>query len=318
MSSPFALPRPGTESLRPVGGVSPLVRPLALDIIILTYALFTVTVVIAGAAAIPHAERVVMAHLAGLLVYALLRWGATDGIAFRFLFFLSLIGLVVGIFEGIGVILPYIHANDVAVMKADGILAQLDVRLFGSDPTTWFTPLLTPVTVTVLQICYTSYYFLFVIVVVVVLARHRYRSFLSWSAVITGCFFTTYLGYYFVPAYGPRIHNHYEVLLPHTDVSRAIYGAIDSLDLIRLNAFPSGHTAVTLVYLAILFHENRKAAWIFLPLVVGLVVATVALRYHYLVDVVAGILVAALWIPWGARAVFHFDHQRHAPDRPAG
>ena len=90
--------------------------------------------------------------------------------------------------------------------------------------------------------------------------------------------------------------------------SRPLQGRIESTaDLIHLNAFPSGHTAVTLVYLAILFVESRRLAWIFLPLVAGLIVATVALRYHYLIDVVAGVVVAAAWIFVGMPAVFRFD-----------
>lgn len=316
MPSPFELPRPKTESLKPIDGVSPLVRPLALDFIVLAYALFTVTVVVVFADRIPYAERVIMAHLGGLLVYALLRWGATDGVTLRFLFLLSLIGIVVGIFQGMASILPHVRAETIYNREADRMLSQLDVRIFGSDPTRWFEPLLTPFTVTVLQICYTSYFFLFGIVLVVMLGRRRYRSLLSWTAVIIGCFFTTYLGYYLVPAYGPRIYHDYAMALPHTAFSRGVYEAIDTLDLIELNAFPSGHTAVTLVYLAILFYEDRKVAWLFLPLVLGLVVATLALRYHYLVDVIAGILVAALWVPWGARLVFAFDNRGGALDPP--
>jgi len=309
MASLFAIPRPRTESLESVDGVSPLLRPISLDLIIVVYVLSTVTLVLAFADRIPHAERVVMSHLGGLLVYALLRWAATSGRLFRFLFLCSLIGLVIGIFEGIGSILPHLHAADIKAMKADSVLSQLDQRVFGGDPTKWFGPVLTPFTVTVLQICYTSYFFLSLVVMVVIVRKKGFQSLLSWLAVIIGCFFTTYIGYYLVPAYGPRVFNTYAEPLPHTGLSAGISAAIDSLDMIRLNAFPSGHVAVTLVYLAILFYESKRIAWICLPLVVGLVVATVALRYHYLIDIVAGVLVAALWIPWGARAVFSFDHR---------
>lgn len=309
MPSPYKLPRPRTESLAPVDGLSPVRRALSLDLIILVYVLATITIVLAQAELIPHAERVAIVHAAGLLVYALFRWGLTDGVFLRFLFFVSLAGLVIGIFQGMGHIIPHIHASAVADLRADAVLAGFDLRLFGSDPTTWFEPFLNPTTVLILQICYASYFFMAVVVMAVILLKRRYRSFLSWTAVIVGCFFTTYVGYYLAPAYGPRVFYEYQIPIPHTELSQWIYDLLDDLDLIKLNAFPSGHTAVTLVYQSILFYESRRIAWFFLPLTIGLIIATLALRYHYLVDVVAGMLVAGLWIPWGARMVFTFDHR---------
>ncbi len=305
----FTLPRPRTETLAPAGGASPLGRLTSLDVVVGVYVLATAAIVLLDFQQIPGAATIALLHLAGLVVYVLLRYGSTDGIVLRVLFVISLIALVLGIFEGMGAILPHLRADVVADRKADRWLAGADVSLFGSDPTRWFSPVLAPWSVLVLQICYASYFFIAPTVAFVLLWRGRYRSFLSWAAVIIGCFFTTYVGYYLVPAYGPRTFNHYTTPIPHHAVSRAIYDVIDSLDYIHLNAFPSGHTAVALVCLAALFYEARRLAWVFLPLVAGLIVATVALRYHYLVDVLAGILVAAIWIPWGARVAFVFDHR---------
>lgn len=309
MLAPFHIPRPQAETLKPVDGMSPVARALSLDLIVVIYVLATITIVLAQSELIPHAERVALAHAGGLLVYAIFRWGLTGWLVLRILYIVSLIALVLGIFQGMGHIIPHIHADAVANLEADSVLAGFDVRLFGEDPTTWFFPLLTPFTVVVLQICYASYFLLALVVIFTLVLKRRYRSFLSWIAVIVGCFFTTYVGYYLAPAYGPRVFYEYAQPIPHTDVSRWIYDTLDSLDLIKLNAFPSGHTAVTIVYQAILFYEARRIAWLFLPVTIGLIIATLALRYHYMVDVIAGLFVAGLWIPWGARLVFHFDHR---------
>ncbi len=310
--------RPPTESLAPVDGVSPLARLLSLDAIIGAYVLGTVAVVLLFFRRIPDAGWVAAAHLGGLAVYLLLRWASTRVGLLRPVFVVSLFGLVIGVYEGMGFILPYLRDDTLPTdppvgTAADRWLALVDQTLFHGDPTTWFTPILTQASVLLLQICYTSYFFLALVVVVVVLGRKRYRSFLSYTAVIIGCFFTTYVGYYLWPAYGPRVFYEYAQALPHSALSQAIYQAIDTADLIHLNAFPSGHTAVTLVYLAILFGESRRLAWVFLPLVLGLIVATVALRYHYLIDVVAGVIVAAGWIFLGLPAVFRFDNRPRGP-----
>jgi membrane-associated phospholipid phosphatase len=66
---------------------------------------------------------------------------------------------------------------------------------------------------------------------------------------------------------------------------------------------------VSLVCLSILWREEPRIGRVCAPLVTGLIVATVALRYHYLIDVVAGVLVALLWVPFGVRLVFRFDRR---------
>jgi len=317
VSSCFRLRRPPRESVDPVDGRSPLARIWALDVIVAAYVAATAAVVISAGHRIPAAGVIAGAHLGGFAVYALLRRLAIRSPRWRVAFFVSLFLLVLGIFEGMGAILPHLRADVVADRGPDAALASLDRKLFGSDPTTWFTPVLNPLTVFLLQFCYTAYFFLPVILTVLVLRRRRLRSFLSYAAIIIGAFFTTYVGYYLVPAYGPRFYYTYDTPIPLGPVAGAIHQAIDSLDYIRLNAFPSGHTSLTVVFLAILFYEDRRLAWRLSPLVAGLIVATVALRYHYLVDVVAGLFCAALWVPWGMRAVFRFDHWRRAAREPA-
>jgi len=63
------------------------------------------------------------------------------------------------------------------------------------------------------------------------------------------------------------------------------------------DAFPSGHTTVSLVYLACgwrLFPRWRGALVV---VVAGIVFSTVYLSLHYVIDVVAGVALAALLPP---------------------
>ena len=57
-------------------------------------------------------------------------------------------------------------------------------------------------------------------------------------------------------------------------------------------AFPSSHVGMTLIYLWLLFRSERKAFWVVLPLACLLLTSTVYLKAHYLVDVLAGCVVA--------------------------
>ncbi len=89
---------------------------------------------------------------------------------------------------------------------------------------------------------------------------------------------------------------------------------LDGLEHNKTDAFPSGHTAVALVSLfyAGKFRE-RVLFGILVPCVAALIVSTVYLRYHYVIDVIAGIALAAVTIfiaPWAQRMFAgHFDHK---------
>jgi len=284
-------------------------RWLALDVIATAFVGSTILVVLLHRDMVPHAGTVALGHVGLIAFYGILRTAATRRPALRTAFIVYLFAFVLAIFQAMGLIIKHVRAGEVL----DGALARLDVAIFGSDPTRWLEPFLNPWTTLVLEICYSSYFFLPVLLTVHVLRRREYAKFFAYAATIVGCFFTTYVGYYLVPAYGPRAYVAYEEPLPLGAVAGALYRTIDALDYIKLNAFPSGHTAVSLVCLALLWREERRLGRLCTPLVLGLIVATVALRYHYLIDVVAGVFVAMLWIPYGLRLVLRFDGRGGAP-----
>jgi membrane-associated phospholipid phosphatase len=278
-------------------------RWLALDVIATAFVAATILVVLLNRDLVLYADLVALGHVGLIAGYALLRRGATLWPALRTAFIVYLFAFVLAIFQAMGLIIGPVRGG----VRMDGALAQLDLRLFGSDPTRWLEPLLNPWTTLVLEVCYSSYFFLPVILTVLLLRRGEHAKFFSGAATIVGCFFTTYVGYYLVPALGPRAYVEYAEPLPLGAVAGALYRTIDWLDYIKLNAFPSGHTAVSLVCLAILWRESRMLGRLCIALVLGLIVATVALRYHYLIDVFAGGLVALLWVPFGMRLVSRFD-----------
>ena len=61
--------------------------------------------------------------------------------------------------------------------------------------------------------------------------------------------------------------------------------------------FPSGHTELTIIAMVLGFRYKLKSRWLLAVLGSLLVVATVYLRYHYVIDLIAGGLLAwfTLW-----------------------
>jgi membrane-associated phospholipid phosphatase len=178
----------------------------------------------------------------------------------------------------------------------DTTMAALDRRLFGELRDAWFHALGRPWWLTdAASLAYVSYYFVPVVLAAVLYAAGRRREFDEVVFCVVATFFVSYVGYFVVPTSGPRIASGAErELLGGSAVSSAVRAFIHLAEGNELDAFPSGHTTVSLVWLAL--------GWRFLPrwrmplalLTSGIVFATVYLSFHYVIDVVAGIVLAAL------------------------
>jgi membrane-associated phospholipid phosphatase len=109
----------------------------------------------------------------------------------------------------------------------------------------------------------------------------------------------SFLGYLFVPARGPVVQLAGD-LVPlaqggffHAAVLRSIEGFGGPH-----GAFPSLHVGASFLAAGFdLRRGDRLRGWIYVPLVLLIAVATIVLRYHYAVDLVAAVLLAsgALW-----------------------
>jgi hypothetical protein len=72
------------------------------------------------------------------------------------------------------------------------------------------------------------------------------------------------------------------------------------------------------VYLCLFdLRTNRLRGLTYLPMVLLIYVATIFLRYHYIVDLIAGTVIAAGCIPLGKRALVHWIWLRQQAGLPA-
>lgn len=199
---------------------------------------------------------------------------------------------------------PVTHADfdpsahyDAAATWWDFELKRLDIALFGTYlPLTlraWHWPWLTGL----LLVCYLAYYLSPFVAVGEKLVRRQWVVVRRLAAVFVGTLLLTYIGYLLVPATGPRFEGTFDAWLVGDEAwfaARWWQIVLDNAEKIRWDAFPSGHTAIALVALGSAFRHSRPVAWIYLPFVVGLIIATVFLGYHYVTDVLAGVVFAGL------------------------
>ena len=217
------------------------------------------------------------------------------------------------VFDNLG---PFILGT--SSVDSDPLLVAADRFLFlGADPTRLLEPFMTSLLLDVLTICYALYYF-HPIVLGALLWKDDLRDparTAKFPAYVFGMllvFYVSYAGYFFAPAIGPRFTVPHAGPLPRGTVARAIDGTLDRLETSRHNCFPSGHTMVTVAVLVAAARRSRKTFLCFLPFAIGLFLATVAGRYHYVVDVLAGAVLAVV-VGGAARSL-----ARRFPQEPDG
>jgi membrane-associated phospholipid phosphatase len=197
-------------------------------------------------------------------------------------------------YKELGYLIPRIHPRDF-----DTALAAIDYRLLGVHPTIWLERFTWPVLTEVLQLTYSTYYFL-PIILGAVLWRRRTLEFYFWVFVIVLGFYVSYVGYISVPAIGPRFLTEIAQAqtMPLTGVwlFATVRETLDRAEGITRDCFPSGHTELTLLVLYYSRLFDRRVFWWLFPIGTGVIISTVYLRYHYLIDVLAGAVVAIVII----------------------
>jgi membrane-associated phospholipid phosphatase len=187
----------------------------------------------------------------------------------------------------------------------DELLMLIDQWLFGVNPTEWLARFSHPVLTEFLQIVYASYFFLFLIAGYEMYRRSMLKEFYYMLFLVSYGFFLSYIGYFLVPAIGPRFtihdyHTMHETLpgLFFTDTIRYLLDAGESIPLgvpnpedhVQRDVFPSGHVQLTMVLMYFVAVYRLRIRTFILIMGSLLIVSTVYLWYHYVIDIIAGAL----------------------------
>lgn len=195
----------------------------------------------------------------------------------------------------------------------DTLLIAWDHALFGTHPTHWLARFSHPVLTEYLQTAYMLFYFLPLIHGAELLRQRRLQHAAELARLMTFGFYVSYLCYFALPAIGPRFTLHdfhrLEQELPglwFTPLWRQYVnsgggipeGVPNPEAYVHRDCMPSGHTMMTLLNLLLAFRFRSRTRWFLAVVGISLIVATVYLRYHYVVDLLAGGLCAlgVLWL----------------------
>ncbi len=202
------------------------------------------------------------------------------------------------VFDSLGELVHYVNPKDV-----DQILIKLDYIIFNGYPTVILEKIMSPLLTDIMQLAYTTYYFIPVTFGALLLLNKQRDSFNKTLFLVLFCFYLSFLGYILMPAIGPRftIDHLQNKEIQGLFFTEHIQDILNTLEGIKRDAFPSGHTAIPLVILYSAYRFKKSFFWILLPIVIALIFSTVYCRYHYVVDVIAGFALAVLTIVLGER-----------------
>ncbi len=136
--------------------------------------------------------------------------------------------------------------------------------------------------------CYVFYIPLVPLVLGWTFAKRDPAPFRELAFALTLTLAVGYVLYTVVPAQGPLFLEHFDVSLDAYLGARLKAQLMDRTRVPR-DCFPSLHTAASLVLLWGAYRNERRLYRVLAPVVLTIPFACVYLRYHYVIDIVAGV-----------------------------
>ena len=259
-----------------------------VDRLILGYLLVTSAVIAAFSRQVPHSGPLLLAHAAGmiLIVAAAFRpeWPGAE--FFRYWYPILYVSAC---YREMSLLIPAIRGRDF-----DATLAVLDYAILGVHPAVLMERIQTPLLTEILQIAYSLFIPSVLLIGGIYWIRGDKAELRRYSFLITLGFLVSYIGYFVVPARGPRFHlaGLHTKPLEGLWLYRPLRDLLDALESAHYDCFPSGHIELTM--LAWWWSRRISPALFHLYSVytLSILVATVYLRYHYAFDLFAGVVVA--------------------------
>jgi membrane-associated phospholipid phosphatase len=176
----------------------------------------------------------------------------------------------------------------------DGLVLELEARVFGVQPTLWLEGLTRPWLTEWMMFAYVVYIALYPLVCLAIYHGRGRRALeeclLALGLANVACDF----GFILFPVAGPMAFMGAAYTVP---LDGWVFTAVGEFIRTELHyvggSLPSPHAAAATVMWAMSWRYSRRLAWLLVPVVLTLYVATFYCRYHYLTDTVVGIATAA-------------------------
>ncbi|MGH9731040.1 MAG: phosphatase PAP2 family protein [Candidatus Acidiferrales bacterium] len=181
----------------------------------------------------------------------------------------------------------------------DRYFIAFDHALTGVNPSVWLAQFVSPALNDFMQFSYMTYFLYLVILPALLYAAKERRAF--WEVMVSTAI--AHYTVYFISVLMPVESPHFSLASIETvrlsgGFCTHLINWLESYALVRGAAFPSAHVAGSTVAILASWRYRRWLFWICLPFFLCMCIATVYGRYHYVADVLAGLITGA----WGFQA----------------
>jgi membrane-associated phospholipid phosphatase len=197
---------------------------------------------------------------------------------------------VVACYKEMSLLIPALRGVDF-----DPQMVRLDYAIWGAHPNLWLERWQQPLLTETLQILYSLFVPAIMLVACLLWRQRRRAEFRYYAFLLALGFLVSYVGYFLVPVRGPRFLLSYLQRVPLVGLFSfgALRRTLDVMESAHYDCFPSGHVELTIIACWSSRMISSVLFRIFFAYTLCVGFATVYLRYHYTVDVMAGALVAA-------------------------
>lgn len=289
----------------------------AYDLVVVVFYIFLIIMNIIFHAKIEHTSTWMVVNI-GVIVFAFLISFLEDKQnikLWRIIHYWYIAPLIFVTFKQIYFMIRPIRGEDY-----DWLFIKIDYWIFGANPTQVLQEIAFPILTEILQIIYSIFYLLPIILALVLLRKKKYLALdFAIFSIVYG-FFLSYLGYFALPGIGPRftLHNFSELdtqlpgllltkyLREFVNLGESISASTTNpAEFVQRDVFPSGHTMITLVVMYLSVRLKSRSRYFFLPAGSLLIIATVYLQYHYVIDLVGG-LIFMIFSIWSGKYLFNW------------
>lgn len=257
------------------------------DIVSLSYYLFIIALVIVFESKIPLAFFILLSYTFIVFVVLLIVFSQQKNYfltIFRYFYPVVFLGFI---FESLAWIVPFLQP-----VNKDNYLIALDNAIFSKHVADYFYVLNKPILNDIFSIFYTFYYFLPLILLYFLYKKKDFVRLEHSLFALSLAYYISYIGYILLPAIGPRYSIAFGQTIQGGMVYNVIYNFLDRFEHIKQDCFPSGHVAISVLTNLLIFDIDKRVGYFVFPLVAILILATLALRYHYAIDDIAGLILA--------------------------
>ncbi len=177
----------------------------------------------------------------------------------------------------------------------DTLIAAVEASIFGTQPALEFSKLIpTNFFAEAMYFGYFAYYLMLIGLPIVWYVRNGSESAEKMVFIIIQSFLIFYLFFDIFPVAGPQFYFTNMDPLPPGYLFGFLVRTIQHIGEVPTAAFPSSHVALCLIIIYLTFLESRKIFLFLIPVALLLILSTVYIRAHYVIDFFGAIISAPM------------------------